>query len=166
MSYFFIGGGALLELSRTALGTDGGDGFFRTPTVRNVDKRKEHKVKEFIKAYMHNGWFKSLESVVHFYNTSFLGDSGTPYEETTAAEFGITRCEETMKSKELEDGVTEKEAVANNCWPAPDFNTNVFLRNVGNLHLNTEEEADLVAYMIALSDEYTPKAPKPYNDKK
>jgi len=147
--------------------TDGGNGFFRTPTVRNVDKRiQEKKDTEFIKAYMHNGWFKSLESVVHFYNTSFLGNDSIPYEETTAAEFGITRCEETMKAKELEDGVTEKEALANNCWPAPEFNTNVFLPNVGNLHLNAEEEAALVAYMKALSDEYTPKAPKPYNDKK
>jgi len=146
-------------------GIDALDGFFRTPTVRNVDKRKEHKIKEFIKAYMHNGWFKSLESVVHFYNTSFLGDDGTPYEETTAAEFGITRCEETMKANELEDGVTAKEALANNCWPAPEFDTGVFRRNVGDLHLTAEEEAALVAYMKALSDEYTPKAPKPFNNK-
>ncbi len=146
--------------------TDGGDGFFRTPTIRNVDKRKEKIDKEFIKAYMHNGWFKSLESVVHFYNTSFLGDDGTPYEETTAAEFGITRCEETMKPIELEDGVTAKEALSNNCWPAPEFNTGVFRRNVGNLHLNAGEEAALVAYMKALSDEYTPQAPKPFINKK
>lgn len=148
-------------------GIDVDPGFFRTPTVRNVDKRKEleeNDTDEFIKAYMHNGWFKSLESVVHFYNTSFLGDSRTPYEETTAAEFGITRCEETMNAKELEDGVTEKEALMNNCWPAPEFDTGVFRRNVGNLHLNAEEEAALVAYMKALSDEYTPKAPKPFNN--
>ena len=140
-------------------------GFFRTPTVRNVDKRKEHRVKEFIKAYMHNGWFKSLESVVHFYNTSNLGDSRTPYEETTAAKFGITRCEETMKAKALEDGVTEKEALANNCWPAPEFDTRIIRGLVGNLNLNAEEEAAIVAYLKALSDEYTPKAPKPYKNK-
>ena len=42
------------------------DGKFRTPTVRNVDKRPG---KGFVKAYMHNGVFKSLEEVVHFYNT-------------------------------------------------------------------------------------------------
>lgn len=42
------------------------DGKHRTPTVRNVDKRPG---KGFIKAYMHNGFFTSLEAVVRFYNT-------------------------------------------------------------------------------------------------
>jgi cytochrome c peroxidase len=42
------------------------DGKFRTPTVRNVDARPGQG---FPKAYMHNGVFKSLEQVVHFYNT-------------------------------------------------------------------------------------------------
>jgi cytochrome c peroxidase len=42
------------------------DGKFRTPTVRNVDKRTG---KGFAKAYMHNGVFQSLKEVVHFYNT-------------------------------------------------------------------------------------------------
>jgi cytochrome c peroxidase len=42
------------------------DGKHRTPTVRNVDKRPGAG---FPKAYMHNGVFKSLKEVVHFYNT-------------------------------------------------------------------------------------------------
>jgi cytochrome c peroxidase len=42
------------------------DGKFRTPTLRNVDLRPGNG---FPKAYMHNGVFKSLEEVVHFYNT-------------------------------------------------------------------------------------------------
>jgi cytochrome c peroxidase len=42
------------------------DGKFRTPTVRNVDKRPGDG---FAKAYMHNGALKSLEEVVLFYNT-------------------------------------------------------------------------------------------------
>jgi cytochrome c peroxidase len=42
------------------------DGKMRVPTVRNVDMRTG---KGFPKAYMHNGVFKSLEEVVHFYNT-------------------------------------------------------------------------------------------------
>jgi cytochrome c peroxidase len=45
---------------------DENDGKFRTPTLRNVDLRPG---KGFPKAYMHNGVFKSLEEVVHFYNT-------------------------------------------------------------------------------------------------
>jgi len=41
-------------------------GKHRIPTLRNVDKRPG---KGNIKAYMHNGVLKSLEDVVHFYNT-------------------------------------------------------------------------------------------------
>jgi hypothetical protein len=59
-------------LSDHAIGADFPDmgdfvGHYKTPTLRNVDKRKN---KKFIKAYMHNGYFKNLEDVVHFYNTS------------------------------------------------------------------------------------------------
>ncbi len=42
------------------------DGKFKVPTLRNVDRRLGSG---FPKAYMHNGVFKTLEEVVHFYNT-------------------------------------------------------------------------------------------------
>src|SRR5262249_3015785 len=45
---------------------DAFDGKFQTTTLRNVDKRPRP---EFVKAYMHNGYLKSLKEVVHFYNT-------------------------------------------------------------------------------------------------
>jgi cytochrome c peroxidase len=41
-------------------------GRFQVPTLRNVDKRP---YPEFVKAYGHNGYFKSLKAIVHFYNT-------------------------------------------------------------------------------------------------
>jgi len=41
-------------------------GKHKVPTLRNVDKRPGIG---FTKAYMHNGVFKSLKEVVHFYNT-------------------------------------------------------------------------------------------------
>src|SRR5450759_1818771 len=41
-------------------------GKHKVPTLRNVDLRPS---KHFIKAYSHNGYFKSLEEIVHFYNT-------------------------------------------------------------------------------------------------
>jgi len=41
-------------------------GKVKVPTLRNVDLRP---YEEFIKAYGHNGYFKSLEEIVHFYNT-------------------------------------------------------------------------------------------------
>jgi len=41
-------------------------GKHKVPTLRNVDKRPDPNA---TKAYMHNGVFKSLKEVVHFYNT-------------------------------------------------------------------------------------------------
>jgi cytochrome c peroxidase len=41
-------------------------GKFKVPTLRNVDLRPSAA---FVKAYGHNGYFKSLEEIVHFYNT-------------------------------------------------------------------------------------------------
>jgi cytochrome c peroxidase len=38
----------------------------KVPTLRNVDLRP---YEGFVKAYGHNGFFKSLEEIVHFYNT-------------------------------------------------------------------------------------------------
>jgi cytochrome c peroxidase len=138
-------------------------GFFKTTTLRNVDKRKGEG---FIKAYTHNGWFKSMESIVHFYNTAFLGNcvitdiedctgrGEVTYENTTAATFGITRCPENI--------TTEKDALANNCWPAPAYSGGAIPFLVGNLGLTAEEEAAIVVYMRTLTDEHTAKAPEPY----
>jgi len=41
-------------------------GKHKVPTLRNVDFRP---TEEFVKAYMHNGFFTTLKEVVHFYNT-------------------------------------------------------------------------------------------------
>lgn len=50
-------------------------GKHKVPTLRNVDKRPG---KGFPKAYLHNGVFKSLKEVVHFYNTRDVEDWPTP----------------------------------------------------------------------------------------
>ncbi len=50
-------------------------GKFKVPTLRNVDLRP---FKKFIKAYGHNGYFKSLEEIVHFYNTRDVPGAGWP----------------------------------------------------------------------------------------
>ena len=50
-------------------------GKHKVPTLRNVDKRPGNGFK---KAYMHNGVFKSLKEVVHFYNTRDVGDWPPP----------------------------------------------------------------------------------------
>jgi cytochrome c peroxidase len=50
-------------------------GKHKVPTLRNVDKRNGNG---FTKAYMHNGVFKSLKEVVHFYNTRDVEDWPEP----------------------------------------------------------------------------------------
>lgn len=119
-------------------------GFFKTPSLRNVDKRKGNG---FTKAYTHNGWFKSLESIVHFYNTANVNGG-------TANDFGVTRCPDNVQ--------TEKDALKKNCWPAPAYGGGAIPFLVGDLHLTAEDEAAIVAYLKTLTDEHTAKAPKPY----
>jgi cytochrome c peroxidase len=51
-------------------------GKMKVPTLRNVDLRP---YEGFVKAYGHNGFFKSLEEIVHFYNTRDV-DSWPPPE--------------------------------------------------------------------------------------
>lgn len=110
-----------------------------------------------------NGWFKSLESIVHCYNTAFLGSEGgrgpdIPDADTTAAEYGIERCPDDIQ--------TEKDALANNCWPAPAYTNGIpmpFL--LWDLHLTPEEEAAIVAYLKTLTDDHTAKAPDLYKEK-
>jgi cytochrome c peroxidase len=51
------------------------DGKHKVPTLRNVDKRQGQGL---TKAYMHNGVFKTLKEVVHFYNTRDVEDWPPP----------------------------------------------------------------------------------------
>jgi hypothetical protein len=81
-------------------------------------------------AYMHNGYFKSLKEVVHFYNTrDTLGPCGP--------------------------GKIEKVT----CWPRPEVPQSDN-KTTGNLSLSEEEEDQLVAFLKTLADGYTPPAAK------
>ena len=116
-------------------GNPGHLGEHKVPTLRNVDKRPHAG---FVKAYTHNGWFKTLEQLVHFYNTATAKTQCAPH---------IT---------EVED------AIANNCWPAPEIPNNFAGFGVGNLGLTPPEEAAVVAYLKTLSDSSTVKVPGRY----
>jgi cytochrome c peroxidase len=70
----------------------------KVPTLRNVDKRP---YPSFVKAYGHNGYFKSLEAIVHFYNTRDVANAGWPPPEvaenvntTELGNLGLNRGEE------------------------------------------------------------------------
>jgi len=72
-------------------------GKFKVPTLRNVDMRPSPG---FVKAYGHNGYFKSLEEIVHFYNTRDVSGAGWPVAEYAAnmnsevGNLGLTAAEE------------------------------------------------------------------------
>ena len=97
------------------------DGAMRVPTLRNVDMRPRP---DFVKAYMHNGYLKSLKEVVHFYNTRDV----------------LPRCNG-------ENAVGEKVS----CWPAPEVAANMDT-TVGKLGLTDHEEDQIVAFLKALTD--------------
>jgi cytochrome c peroxidase len=103
-------------------------GKHKVPTLRNVDLRPDG---DFVKAYAHNGYFKSLEGIVHFYNTRDVKvDCPVNY--------------------------TEAQALAADCWPPPEVAVNVNRDELGDLGLTSEEEAAIVAFLRSLSDGFTP----------
>ena len=96
-------------------------GKHRVPTLRNVAKGPA-------RAYLHNGYFKSLKSVVHFYNTR------------------------DTKSKCSNPLTSERDALKMNCWPAAEVSENINTEELGNLGLTEVEEDAIVAFMKTLSD--------------
>jgi len=80
-------------------------GKFKTPTLRDVDQRPRP---DFLKAYMHNGYLKSLKEVVHFYNTR----------DTLP----------TCKPGDRGEKVT--------CWPAPEYPQTINRNNLAILKLD------------------------------
>ncbi len=77
--------------------------------------------------YGHNGVFATLAQVVHFYNTrDVLGVVNA----NTNAGFGVTG------------------------WPAPEVPQNVSNSEIGNLHMSAVEEAQVVAFLETLTDNY------------
>jgi cytochrome c peroxidase len=114
-------------------------GLFQSTTVRNVDLRPSPG---FVKAYMHNGVFKSLAEVVHFYNKRNIAVFPTTGMEVA---FDLAMGPP-MGYKRL--------------FPPPEVLDNVqnsagTLGGLGNLGLSAQEEADLVAFMQILSDGFT-----------
>ena len=119
----------------------GDEGLFKTPTLRNATKNE----RGITKAFMHNGYFKSIEDVVHFYNTRFDGTLQDTVDPNPPDQPQKTVCED---DPGIEDA-TAAEAIANDCWPVPEFpGTALALGGLfGNLGLTRDQEAALVAYI-------------------
>jgi len=100
-------------------------GKFKVPTLRTVDRRPDAG---FVRAYMHNGYFRNLEQVVDFYNTRDVKP----------------RCSDRFTDVET----AEREG----CWPEPELLANMNTQELGDLHLSKQESEDLVAFLKTLSD--------------
>jgi cytochrome c peroxidase len=123
-------GGFLATRDEFADASAENNGKQKVPTLRNVGLRPDD---DFVKAYTHNGYFKTLKSVVHFYNTRDV----------------LPKCEDLGL-----DNATEEVALANDCWPQPEVAENVNTDELGDLGLTDEEEDAIVAFMKTLSDGY------------
>jgi cytochrome c peroxidase len=133
-------------------------GLFRTPTVRNVDLRPNPT---FVKSYFHNGWAKSLQQAVHFYNTRNIAVNAAgqqvAFDLRNGPPTGYTAlwpAPEVLDNVQNVAGYTPAQAAAAGT-------TGVTAQNgqVGNLGLTASQEADLVNFLKILSDGYT--APNP-----
>lgn len=100
-------------------------GAHKVPTLRNLDKRPSPVM---VKSFMHNGVFKSIEQVVHFYNTRDV----------------LPRCAAGIGPNDPRFGTT--------CWPRPEVADNVNGDELGNLGLTPSEERMLVRFLRTLND--------------
>ena len=100
-------------------------GKVKVPTLRNVDRRP---YPGFVKAFGHNGYFKSLKEIVHFYNTRDV----------------LPECAPGDPGEKV------------SCWPATEYPATVNREELGNLGLTDAEENAIVEFMKALSDGYQP----------
>jgi cytochrome c peroxidase len=96
------------------------NGLFKVMTLRNIG---------ITQPYAHNGYFKTLKGITHFYNTAGVKDV----------------CQTDM---------TEAEALANNCWPTPEVPETINREELGDLGLTPEEEDAVAAFMMTLTDGY------------
>ena len=81
------------------------NGKFRVPTLRNI---------ALTAPYGHNGYFQTLEEIVHFYNVRDVSDE----------------------------------------FPLAEYSATVNRDELGNLGLTPKEEADLIAFMKTLTDDF------------
>ncbi|WP_026842037.1 cytochrome-c peroxidase [Citrifermentans bremense] len=114
--------GASMDYSALA---DKNMGKQKTPTLRNVDKRPSP---EFVKAFGHNGHFKSLQEVVHFYNLRDV----------------LPICDTPNPPKDAMGGAT--------CFPAPEVAENINRTDMGNLGLTPQEGMALIQFLKTLTD--------------
>jgi cytochrome c peroxidase len=137
------------------------DGMFKATSLRNTDQRPSPG---FVRSYMHNGVFKSLEEVVHFYNkrnvaTNSLGQEKA-FDWSAGPPAGYTPIFAPPESMEFPANVQNIAGLSPAEFKAQHPNPNDEGRvgangQVGNLQLTPQEETDLVNFLKTLTDGYT-----------
>jgi len=120
------------------------DGQFQVSSARNVAltpqqcPTTEAPGPYFQKEFFHNGYIKSLKQLVHFYNTR----------DTSFAK--------PVTSGHCPQGTVERVT----CWPMPEVKNNLDT-TTGMLGLTDQEENQIVAFLMTLSDGFT----RPFPDR-
>lgn len=101
----------------------------RDPSGSELGKHKVMSLRNVAMTapYAHNGVFKSLAEIVHFYNTR---DTLGRIRDNRSPGFGVSG------------------------WPAPEIEQNVNVDELGDLGLTAEEERAIVAFLLTLTDGY------------
>lgn len=129
------------------------DGTFRAPTLRNVGKRP---YPGFVKAYFHNGVFKSLKEVVHFYNTRNLTtEPGEVIDFTLPDPYAVLKGTPLWGRPEWPRVNTLNNPKGNaGGEDEGQGEGDMFEAEIGNLTLTAEQEDAIVAFLETLSDGY------------
>jgi cytochrome c peroxidase len=95
------------------------NGKYKASSLRNV---------AITAPYSHNGYFPTLYSIVHFYNTRDV----------------LPPCADPL--------TPEPAAESQGCWPAAEITNTMNTVDLGNLGLSKDEENDMVAFLQTLTD--------------
>lgn len=118
-------------------------GKFKVPTLRNVDLRSSS---DFVKAYGHNGYFKSLDEIVMFYAWRGLTMNGGLGLGGSGMDCNM------MGGGGMGGGMSGDmgRMCDPNLFPAPEVNQNLTPMN----HFNMMDQSSIVAFLKTLSDGY------------
>lgn len=103
-------------------------GKFKVPSLRNVQNTG---------LYMHNGSFKKLKDVIHFFNTR-----DTLVERGNVLSWGFASWQ----------------------WPAPETRENEVTGIIGNLGLSGRDERDIESFLKTLTDNYQGRKTSPWTN--
>ncbi|HSM23782.1 MAG TPA: cytochrome c peroxidase, partial [Anaerolineaceae bacterium] len=120
-------------------------GKFKVPSLRNVDLRTSE---EFVKAYGHNGTFKSLEDIILFYAWRGL----TMNDGLGMGGRGMDGCAGGgMGGGGMGDGAFHEMMCDPDLFPAPEVDQNLAPMN----HFNMMDQNNILAFLKTLSDGYS-----------